>query len=354
MFFSSCTKKGTDDTSTAIKNTYAGSGAYGDLVTFDINQTYKSYTTHNETTNQLSSGNYTILDGQLQGIYKVTAASNTFFAVELNNKFLAANFPTGNTKNNLSMGISSKIDNTNNMTNIAGDYAYIEIDANGYFGDGNYKEWGVVTVATNGVFKGRAFATGGTYGLAKTISPEQWTGFPITGTIADQDFSGTFTIDAAHKERLTVAVNNAPGADYHGFVYATSTEGVLILDEGVGKGFIFAIKVNNSSTLANIVGSYKYISVLKQNSLNVPVGGNATILSNGSGTYTQMFPNGTIENGTLQGLTQCPNIKNMYYGNMSSTQPDGKFYVCIVGNIYFNFAFKTDGKFAFYGAGGKL
>jgi len=348
--FSGCKKDGPDGPDNNDKiNTYSGSGSYGDLVTFDINQTTKSYTTRNETTGQSSSGTYTLLGENLQGIYKITSNQKTYFAVELNDKFLAANFPTGNPQNNLSVGITSEIDNSNNMTNIAGNYSYIEVDAAGYFDNGDYKEWGVLTIQSNGAFRGKAYATGGPYPVAKMVSPEEFTGFPIpAGT---HDFDGTFAIDATHKERLTVALNNAPGADYHGFVYATSTEGVIILDEGVGKGFIIAIKVNSSSTLAGVAGSYKYITYLNG---SIPVGGNATILATGSGTYTQMFQNGTIENGSIQNFTQCPNIKNLYYGNMYSTQLDGKVYVCIIGDIFFNFAFKTNGKFAFYGAGGKL
>ena len=61
--FSGCKKDGPDgpdgpDNNDKI-NTYSGSGSYGDLVTFDINQTTKSYTTRNETTGQSSSGTYT-------------------------------------------------------------------------------------------------------------------------------------------------------------------------------------------------------------------------------------------------------------------------------------------------------
>ena len=355
---SSCKKdENTDDnqqtpppTPTVIKNTYSGSGSYGDLVTFEFNQTALSYSTYNETTGQSSSGNYTVLGGPLQGVYRVLAAQDTFFAVELNDKFIAANFPTGNPQNNLSMGICSEIDNSNNMTNIAGNYVFIEIDAQGFYNNGNYKEWGAVTVYPNGVFEGMSYATGGPYPLHETTAPEDWTyGFPL---VQDSiEFDGTFTINPTNKERLTVALNNAPGADFNGFVYATPTEGVLILDEGAGNGFMLCVKVNPASTLASVAGAYKYISVFNN---NTPVGGNATISSSGSGTYTQMLPSGAMESGTLTNIQQCPHIPNFYHGDMYSTQFDGKFYVCIVGDIFFKISFNTDGTFGQYGAGGKL
>lgn len=331
-------------------NTYSGSGAYGDLVTFKFNQKNYTYTTYNETTGDSSSGAYTILDGELQGVYRVVAEQDTFFAVELNDKFVAANFPTGNPLNNLSMGISSEIDNSNNMANVAGDYVFIGIEENGYYNDSKYKEWGVITVHQNGIFEGMSYATGGPYPLHETVGPEEWSyGFPL---VKDSiEFDGTVAVDPTHKERLTVVVNNQPSANYKGFVYATPTEGVMILDRGVGNGFQLCIKINAASTLANIPGSYKYISVHND---NTPVGGNATISADGSGTYTQMTPNGTIESGTLQNVMQCPHIQNMYVGDMVSTQVDGKMYLCIVGDIFFMIGIKNSGKFAQYGAGAKL
>ncbi|MCE5320347.1 MAG: hypothetical protein LLF93_04495 [Bacteroidales bacterium] len=75
---------------------------------------------------------HTLLGENLQGIYKITSNQKTYFAVELNDKFLAANFPTGNPQNNLSVGITSEIDNSSNMANIAGNYTYIEVDAAGF------------------------------------------------------------------------------------------------------------------------------------------------------------------------------------------------------------------------------
>jgi hypothetical protein len=332
-----------------VKNTYSGSGSYGDLVTFEINQTDHTYSIYNESTGQSSSGTYTIQTGQLQGVYRINIGGNSFFSVELSDKFLAANFPTGNPLNNLSFGISSEIDNTNNMANIAGDYIFFEVDADGYFNNPIWKEWGALAVYSNGIFEGISYATGGPYPSSETIAPEDFTdGFPINQDSIE--FDGTFTVSGTHKERLITTLNQDPLGTYNGFVYATASQGALILDKGLGNGFILALKINTSSNLSAIAGSYKYVSVLDN---NTAVGGNATI-SGSSGTYYQETSTGVTESGTLQNIQQCANFHNVYYGEMVSTQVDGKIYLCIVGDIFFSIAFNNSGEFVIYGAGAKL
>ena len=56
---------------------YSGSGSEGDLITFSINQTDKTYSVHNETTGNDDNGTYIVKTGNLNNIYEVTANNET-------------------------------------------------------------------------------------------------------------------------------------------------------------------------------------------------------------------------------------------------------------------------------------
>ena len=65
--------------------------------------------------------------------------------LELNDKIIAANFPTGNPLNTISYGVSSKLDNTDNVSNIAGDYLFMTMSEEGIMDDPSIKQWGIFT-----------------------------------------------------------------------------------------------------------------------------------------------------------------------------------------------------------------
>jgi hypothetical protein len=73
---------------------YSGSASKGDVLTIRMNHTANSYSVNNETTGFSTSGNFTYSsDSNLSGIKTVSVGSKEYFAMELNNKVLAANFP---------------------------------------------------------------------------------------------------------------------------------------------------------------------------------------------------------------------------------------------------------------------
>jgi hypothetical protein len=327
---------------------YAGSGSNGDLVTFEIDKNALTWKIYNESTSQADSGSYSLMTGNLSGIFKIVVGTDTFYAVEMVDKFIVANFPTGNPLNNLSFGVTANSNHTNTNANIAGDYVFIEIDADGYYNDGRYKEWGVITVYPNNIFEGMSYATAGPYPLHDLIAPETWNdGFPLNQDSVD--FDGTFSINGTYNERINVSINQDPSGNYNGYAYATQSTGVFIIDKGYGNGFILCVKVDQSSTIAAVSSDYKFVSVLDG---LVPVGGNATISASG-GTYYEEAGN-IAESGTLQNIQQCPNIPNMYYADMYSTQLDGKIYFVVNEDIFFMIGFDTNGEFVIYGAGAKL
>ena len=136
---------------------YAGSGSHGDLVTFTIDRSNSTYEVHNETTNQDESGTYQVLGESLDGIYEVSDGESKFYAVELNDKILAANFPTGNPNNTISFGVST--DATPQMEHVVGDYVIFSISNQQVNGSSFIKEWGLVHLEGDGTFQVKLYAT---------------------------------------------------------------------------------------------------------------------------------------------------------------------------------------------------
>ena len=327
---SSCSKDNpAPSTTTTNTNKYAGSASYGDLLSFAFDATKKSYTITNETTKQPSAGTYEV-EPTLKGVYKVKAgtSSQTFYAVELSKKFMAANMPTGNDQNKIAVAVTAEIDNTNNWQNIVGDYTYIVFDDTQ-----QEKNWGIVRVKSDKTFYGFEYST-------NTQAPE---GLDESNYEEGDYISGTFSINPTNKERLVVNVKNPSTQSWTGFVYATSTDGVIVLDRGEGKGFILAIKDNSTSTLAKIAGTYAYVT-------DNLTGGNITINSKGSGSYISLSSGGK-DTGTLSDIQQCSYMKNLYYGYDGD---DNKLYYCLVNEILYFILFDSDSNFQFYGVGGKV
>lgn len=347
----SCKKKDDptpDDKTTIVKN-YAGSGSEGDLITFNINQTDKTYVVDNETTGKTESGSYSILtDPALKGIYQVNASGSTFYGVELNDRIIAANFPTGNPLNTISFGVSSQLDNTNNLANISGDYIFITMSNKGIMNDPNIKEWGILNINSDKSWKKKNFASNTGDGSVTDMSPELYSG---ALSISNADESGTWEVNGTHKERLKVKINGVT-TEPSGYVYATANEGAFLLDLGTGNGFLLGLKITTNATLNNISGDYKYINVWD----NGKGAGNYSIDNNGKLTWTHIGSDGN-STGNFQ-LNQCSNVfKNVFYANkvLIETNYYEDIYCVIIGDIMMHFSFDdSNGDFASYGVGAKL
>ena len=322
-----------------IKN-YSGSGSKGDLITFSINQTDKTYTVHNETTGNDDNGVYTVKTGNFNGIYEVTANNETFFAVELSDKVLAANFPTGNSENDISFGVSSSLSYLNNSANIIGDYIWIIMSNNEVDGSVLNKEWGVLTIKSDGTWVTKNYI-GGSGSTSNYLSPED---FSETLPLISGDQAGTWVVNGTHQERLNVTINGATGT-LTGYVYGDANSSAFVLDLGTGNGFLLGIK-NTNASLPNIAGTYNYIDVAVDGSKGA---GNYTISSTGSVIWNYINTAGSIDSGSFN-LTQCNTLRNTYYGTDVNL---GDVYVVICGDIILHFIFDNNG-FASYGAGGKI
>ena len=333
----------------AVFTHYSGSASHGDLVTFDLDQTNHTYSIYNQTTGVSESGSFSLMSGNFTGLYQVNTGSYNCFAVELNNRILAANFPTGNPGNDISYGISTAINNTGNEVNIAGDYIYLNFSSEPVNGSSNNKEWGIVSVSQNNLLKVKQFATGGT-GSMTTLAPEA---FNLPLPLSAGELSGSWSVNTSRPEELNVTFDQDPGTQYHGFSYANENEGVFLLDMGTGNGFILGLKTENY-TPAQMAGAYKFVGVVTD---GTRLGSNVIVDPSGNGTVYTIRQNLVIETETIQNLNQCTHLPNVLYGEHITGNPPavtGKIYVVITGNMTMYFIFDNSGNFNAYGAGAKL
>jgi hypothetical protein len=337
LFLAQCSKDSTTPTpSGSTTRSYGGSASFGDLISFDYDDSKKTYSITNETTGKSASGTYaSSTTTGLNGIYTVTTTQGTYYAAEISNKFLAANVPSGRTDNKISVAVTADIDNSNNWANIAGTYTFISIDNTT---QGSSKDWGIVEVNSDKTFTAYAYSS-------DVVSPED-----LTAKSPFVQYDGTFALQSNHKERLTVSFKNGTsptGKNWTGFVYATSSEAAIVLDRGEGEGFLLAIKQVPGITLSSISGSYKYITF--DGGSGKSAAGNVTI-NQSTGTFSEAQNGGSPETGTITGLAAVPGIENMFLGYNNNND---KIYAAMCGSMFFMVLFDSNG-FVKYGVGGKI
>lgn len=333
--FTGCSKDegGDTETGTPAVNTYSGSASYGDLVTFSINKTDETYELSNETTGQNETGSFTTMTGELEGVYQVQADGQTFFGIELDDKVVVANFPSGNPNNELSFGVSSEIDNSSSATNIPGDYVYVKI---GDYLDSSPMEWGQFTLTPSGQ-------------LYMIQNPggdieNDYVNYPITINTA---FSiGTWSINGEKKERVDVVID---GETFSGYAYAAGNTAVFLIDLGYGQGSAIAYKVTSAGDVA---GDYKYVDFWTDGDNEA---GNYTINADGTGSFS--YTDGTSVNGPVvfpsafyQANSAMPNV----FG-MDNYDGEGSYiYMVVTGEVIMHFIFDANDQFMSYGAGAKI
>lgn len=346
-----------NDEDIAVINHYAGSGSKGDLITFEINQTAGTYKTFNETTEVESSGSYEVLSEDLSGMYKITDGSDAFYAVELNDKIIAANFNTGNEDNTISFGVTSETVHTGNISSIAGSYVYIHISGQPVNGEEDIKEWGIYSVGTDQSVIIKAYATApGSVTQMEAFAPEDFdTPLPLTAG----DITGNWKKSESDELRMEITLNGA-GEPLTGFVMTENDRSIMVIDMGTGNGFILGFKIEDTQ-IADIAGEYKFINVWNDNNGEGRSAGKVVIDPEGKSYFSHLALTGVISTGEFENIEKCPNIGNMYYG--TTTETDGvnvvneKIYFVVLGDVFMAFGFRTDNEkfsFASYAAGAKL
>jgi len=356
-FISSCAKP-TDETPTPNPdptidptiNKYSGSGSHGDLLTFEINKTDQSYIIYNETTSQSATGSYNILNNNnLDGIYHVNTAGLNFFGVELDDKIVAGNFPSGNAQNDITFGVSSEIDNSSHLNDIAGDYIYIRLGNVSINGSTSYKEYGVFTLSADGNISLIDIATGGDGSDSEVAALEDLADLGLEFPIDDSYeyyLEGTWVLNGVKNDRFDIVVD---GNAYTGYAYAAGTTTVFLMDLGTGNGFAIGFKVYDPN-LGNIVGNYKYIDTWHDSSRGA---GNYSISSDGMVNWTHTEDGINVETGSFGPLNQVEEITNtFYYYNYDGEGND--IYLVLAGNAIMHFIFNDEGRFQGYGVGANL
>ncbi|MFW6134237.1 MAG: hypothetical protein ACOC5R_01515 [Elusimicrobiota bacterium] len=342
-----------------VKYTYSGSASAGDLVVFTVDQTNQTYETENITTGQTDTGSYSVLSGNLTGVKEVNVGSDYFFAVELDDKIIAANFPTGNNDNELSYGVSSAIDNTGKVDQIEGNYVFIIISSGTVNDSSDIKEWGTLSVFSSTWTK-KSYATDYNNPATDTyqaVSPSTGSSYVDLFPITSPQEKGDWTVNGTKQERLDVTITSPTVRNFTGFAYASSNASAFILDLGQGEGFLLGIKVNNTVSIgqSDIAGTYKFVDVTAGGTRGA---GNYTIPSSGDGTYTHKEQGGTTESGDILNIGFCPQINNMFFGQLKRSNagsPEDVVYAITIGDIIMHFTFDiSDGHFVSYGAGAKL
>jgi len=344
---------------TADTSAYSGSASFGDLVTFSINRTTKSYAVHNETTSTNESGVYTDLTTTFSGVKSIVVGTNHFYAVELTDKIIAANFPTGRAENNISFGVSSAIDNSGRVSEIAGVYSWVRISDDAINGSTGTKEWGILNVSSSGTWGKWNFATRGDGSDFPAMDPSLLGDLQTLMTNTAADETGTWTVSGTNKERLTVLASTPTGTEtLTGFAYAAGDGSAFMVDLGTGNGFLLGLKNPTTHyTAADIAGTYKFIDIWYTGGASYPGAGNYTITNGGVDTYGHIDSSGAIIGGNLGTLTPCAHIPNMFeYGNVSIEGSNHNIYIVVVGNIIMHFTFDATvpGDFVSYGAGAKI
>lgn len=322
-------------------NSYSGSASYGDLVTFSIDKNNGTYTLVNETTNQTENGSFTVsTDTYFQGIYQVDAGGSTFFGIELDDKIVTANFPSGNSQNDISFGVSSEIDNSGRLNQIAGDYVYVALGS--YLANGDPMEWGVFTAGTDSIW-GVTVDNGSNGPEDTTINrPLNYNNNDFTNRSFDLAYS-------INNDRITI---DAEGDQYTGYVYVGGTTSVFLIDQGTGEGTIIAYKIDDNFNPANSTGNYKFIDFATDGTKGA---GNYNIDANGNVRYS--WTDGTVANTqtdvALNNALQQSNIPNLWYAyNINSDGDD--LYLVVAGDAIMHYVFDANGRFKSYGAGAKL
>ncbi len=341
---------GSDDDNSGTSRAYSGSASAGDIVTFSINPSDNTYRVENSTTGRTETGSYTVMaSDELSGIKKVTSGSKSFFAVELTDKVIAANFPTGNDNNDISFGVSSAFDNTGKESSFAGNYIWIHMSDKAINGSTDNREWGAMTLSEDGHWYKKNYASGGS-GSITVAAPEELTSpFPVTDTAADE--KGTWAFSGTHQERVDVTVDGTD-ENLSGFAYIGTGTAVFLIDLGTGSGFLLAFQVPSTAlSLSDVAGSYKAVTVESDGTLGAI---NFTLNSSGSGTYYHINESGETSSGALSSFGNPPSFGNLFHGQ--TTGEDAlNVYLIFTGDIIMFFCFdQASGDFVIYGAGAKI
>lgn len=346
-------------------NKYNGSASYGDILDFEVNQTNSTYTAVNLTTNITESSSFSVLDAAVeidsvlydvfQGIYEIDEGTNgRSYAIEIADRLLAGNFPTGRAANDIFLALSDEQDYSSRTDEIEGDYFYVALEPGNQSTGQN--EWGMFSIDDEGDL----------YGFYSYKAPEDTTiTIPIDSAMA-APLGNTFYFELGlqNGDELTFTDENdvqVPGVV--GYVYIGGESTAIMIDQGTGEGTIFAFKIDDSQTNGNenfnkYIGEYKYVDFYE-----------GSTLDKGAGNFSVQA--GHVFDRSLIGYVTDPSYDDYYAevtsgismtwtgypGLYVSNNYDGNgsdLYQMFAGDFVMYFDYTSSGNFQGYGIGGRL
>jgi len=322
---------------------YRSAASPGDLIeyTFDWDNFY--YSAHNITTGLNASGRFTKWEDESfdAGIYEfVNSNGYLHFAVELNNKLLATNFPGGTQKVSISSGVSMDVVNRNNIDQFDGDYVYFILNL-----DGNRDmDWGLA------VFKENEWAMIN-YNTA-SILPDVLTAEDIDNSLENLEY-GTYELNPNNANSFNLYIDDYA---YEGMGYANVNEALMIIDLGVGNGFFQAIKIPDEDvSFEQLAGTYNYIEA----DVDFGSGAGMFVIDEEGRFYRYHVDENGHEYGFNQddellevGQLSAGNIPNIFYSDGTETE-SSIFYFIIAGDLIMYFTIDELGLMN-YGIGNRL
>jgi len=319
---------------------YSGSGSRGDLIRVETDQTIKNFYTYNETLGLSISGNYTVLTDTLNGIGKISYNNSNYYAVELPEKIIATNFPSGDLNNTFTFGVSSSFDNSNRLNYFYGSYFYLHVSSQPVNGSSYNREWGIISLLQNGNIIIKKYATAGT-GSMDVLLPEAYNS---TLPIDTGELMGTWAVNTNNKERFNVIFNSNPYKTYTGFGYADNNQSCFVLDMGQGYGLLLGFKIQNITSY-EIPGNYKYIKTFSDNYNGGKYAGAAKISTSDTCWFYNLTGNKiykdyatSINQGTVLNNVFNASVKTNYQG----IDVFEKVYFIICGQMFFSFSLRPD------------
>ncbi len=345
--FSSCSKENNDDDKNnndddnnqteTTTNKYLGSGSYGDVITYEVDEEANTYKYNNETTGQSDSGTFTYsTDENLSAVYEVTLnGSETYYAIELADEAFATSLPSGRADNALCFSISNEIDLSTDYSasEIAGKYLYIMI-------------YDIENQTSSELYGGYDIKEDGTY---------TWAYGPADPADFSDNFSGggsgTWEISSTDPSRI---IFTEGGTDYIGTIYPGKA---MLIDNGVGYGFSLGVKYPDSPvSQASIAGKYHFLDIMGSEQ-GV---GYFTLPASGFQNLDQYMkyngPTGEITDPTITGFERVSAINNMFKITSNPGNDDYYTYCMLLpGEIMMHFCLNPDGvKIESYGLSAKI
>lgn len=282
--------------------TYFASGVYGDIILYEIDMENKTFTYHNETTNQSGEGEISLsTDPKLSGMYEFSINGDKFYGIISSEKAIITSMPSGRLENAICFGLSADLDLMNDFSasDIAGKYLYVD------YGNLDSQEgYGGIELKSDGTY---------TY----QIAPENEDDFSEEKHFAGAG-SGTWKVDENETYKI---IFSEDGMEYYG----TANPGKAILfDNGVGKGFtVGLIYPENHIGMSAVAGKYHFLDFTTEGYKGV---GYYDIPSSGSSFeyYSKYTDNPSLDDeGTAENFEMVPTMNNLF---RAKAEYDGEIF----------------------------